>query len=442
MELTEFIFGKVIIPLAYYVRGDIRFWYYNKYMKHMNFTRKQTQEYQLDRLQSLVKHAYTTVPYYKKLFDKLSIKPADIKTLEDYKKIPALDKETVIKSYKQLRSTKKYKGVEMSSGGSTGNRVVVFKDKRYYEISRAVWMRDLASLGILTGQRVAWMWGSELENAPIRERFLNRLLWKLNRRITFNTFSYSDVELENWLTKEYNRFRPKSIIGYADPLYQIARFIRDNKLKVHSPEIIISTAERLEHRKEIEKIFGCKVIDLYGCREITIIALEDLDYNMHSSDDFVHTEVDNDGNIMITPLESYGMVLLRYKNGDIGKKAVRGNRKDMHPFSRLDIEVGRDSEMLVRTNGKKLMSPFIGFLAAEAKLNVGEYQVVQKSLRDIDLNIVKGKQFRQGDVSKLKAIIVQLLGDVDVTVNYVKKYPLETSGKKLAYKCLIKNGND
>ena len=51
------------------------------------------QQYQQDQLRKIIGHAYNTVPYYRRVFDKLKLKPDDIKTTDDLRKIPVLTKE-------------------------------------------------------------------------------------------------------------------------------------------------------------------------------------------------------------------------------------------------------------------------------------------------------------------------------------------------------------
>ena len=50
--------------------------------------KEEKEELQLKRLQETVKLAYENVEFYKKRFDEIGLKPEDIKTLEDIKKIP------------------------------------------------------------------------------------------------------------------------------------------------------------------------------------------------------------------------------------------------------------------------------------------------------------------------------------------------------------------
>jgi phenylacetate-CoA ligase len=83
MSFMSMFFGKILIPLGYYLKGDLRFKYYKEYKKNLSKSREEIEAFQLDRLKRLVKHAYETVPYYKDLFEKNNLKPEDIKNIED-----------------------------------------------------------------------------------------------------------------------------------------------------------------------------------------------------------------------------------------------------------------------------------------------------------------------------------------------------------------------
>lgn len=57
---------------------------------------EEVRKIQLEKIKSLVKHAYDNAPFYRKRFDEAGVKPEDIKTLDDFrKKIPIFRKEDV-----------------------------------------------------------------------------------------------------------------------------------------------------------------------------------------------------------------------------------------------------------------------------------------------------------------------------------------------------------
>ena len=56
--------------------------------RHRKGTRQGIRAFQDERLRRLVSHAYERVPYYGDLFDRQSLKPRDIGSVEDLPKIP------------------------------------------------------------------------------------------------------------------------------------------------------------------------------------------------------------------------------------------------------------------------------------------------------------------------------------------------------------------
>ncbi|MEM2138611.1 MAG: hypothetical protein QXM96_00475 [Candidatus Woesearchaeota archaeon] len=431
---------QLIISLIYYARLDFRYYYFYKYKHNLKKSHEEIQKYQLERLKKLLRHAYETTDYYKKLFDEIKFDVNNFNSLEDFKKIPVLTKELVKNNFDSLKSKKKYKLIEISSGGSTGNRVTILKDKRYFEISRAVVMRDLYSVGLKPGSKVAWVWGSPIENKKLKANFLERLNWFINRRTIFNTYYYTDEDIKKWLFNDLKKFNPDFIYGYATAIRDIALFAKKNNFDLKYPKLkkILTTAQKLEDRELIENVFKCKVLDHYGCREIESIAIEDENYVMHSSDDFVLVEVDKNNEIILTPLESYGMPLIRYKNGDIG--FIKKKQESKTAFNVFNIQIGRSVEILRTKDGKKVYSGIINREIGDKKIEIGEFQLVQNSYDEIILNIVNEEsKINKKNLIELKKIIKEKLGITKIKINYLKEFPIESSGKKIGYKCLIKD---
>ncbi|MBN1792895.1 phenylacetate--CoA ligase family protein [Candidatus Woesearchaeota archaeon] len=390
-------------------------------------TRSQVREYQLARLNHLLIHAKNTVPHYKDI--------NIVASLEDLKKIPVLDKKTILSDINRLRSTKNYRTIKDKSGGSTGNKVTVYKDLRYHAISKAVLMRDWQSAGVEIGAKSAWFSGDIYKNKPVIFRMFYALLDRINRKIVLDTFQYKEADIIDWFQNKYNKFKPDYLFGFGGTLYDIAKLIKEKKIPIHKPKLIISSSERLEKRKYIEGVFGCQVIDQYGATEIPAIAIEDKNYVMHSSDDFVIVEVFN-GEVLITALESYAMPLIRYKLGDIGlieKKSLT----DTYPFKQFNITIGRTYEVMKNRKGEHISGGLIKTQVEDEDLDINEFQVVQKSLDEVDLNIVKDEFTKEDSVKRLVEILKFFLDCDKVNVHYLDKFPTESNGKRIAFKCLI-----
>ena len=57
------------------------------------WSREQLQEYQLEQLSKLLRHAYENVPYYRRIFDERGLKPKDIQDFKDLQELPYLTKD-------------------------------------------------------------------------------------------------------------------------------------------------------------------------------------------------------------------------------------------------------------------------------------------------------------------------------------------------------------
>ena len=51
---------------------------------------------QFKKLQDILAYSYEYVPFYKKRFDDLGMKPSDIKNFDDFNKIPSLKRQEII----------------------------------------------------------------------------------------------------------------------------------------------------------------------------------------------------------------------------------------------------------------------------------------------------------------------------------------------------------
>lgn len=70
--------------------------YWNAHMQTM--PREKLDELHLARIQRLIKFAYDNSPLYRRLYDKVGVKPGDVRTWDDfYHKVPSTDKPDFMK---------------------------------------------------------------------------------------------------------------------------------------------------------------------------------------------------------------------------------------------------------------------------------------------------------------------------------------------------------
>ena len=117
--------------------------------KEETLSRKELEELQLTRLQETVERIYNKVPTYKIKMDQVGIKPSDIKTLEDLKKLPFTNKQDLRDNYPfGLFTVPKKELVRIhASSGTTGKPTVVGYTKKDLE----TWTECVSRIAVLGG---------------------------------------------------------------------------------------------------------------------------------------------------------------------------------------------------------------------------------------------------------------------------------------------------
>ena len=131
--------------------------YFNEEMETM--PKDKLKALQLERLKSIVDRAYTQNQFYRNLYDEAGVKPSDIRSLEDIRKLPFLEKKTVRAAYPYGMAFHQPGGeggaVEVhATSGTTGKSVPVFATKKDIDYwadlnARELWMTGMRPGDIL-----------------------------------------------------------------------------------------------------------------------------------------------------------------------------------------------------------------------------------------------------------------------------------------------------
>jgi len=132
-------------------------------------------ELQKKKLKKLLNHAYTNVPYYHELFGSVKIKPSDINSLEDMKKIPLTTKEDVQKNpMKRLvaKGADLKKCIEMKTTGSTGTPLKIYIDRNLDRYRRAASLYILLEMGLKLSDKIVTI---RDDNFNVKENWKHKL---------------------------------------------------------------------------------------------------------------------------------------------------------------------------------------------------------------------------------------------------------------------------
>ncbi|MEM2935291.1 MAG: hypothetical protein QXF32_02895, partial [Candidatus Thermoplasmatota archaeon] len=105
---------------------------------------EEIKKYQDKAIKKVIKHAYK-VPLYHEKYKRAGIKPDDIKSIEDLKKLPVITKEDIIEGYPDKIFPKNYKKekISVSTSGSSGRAITIFKDVELIMVEAIFALRQL-----------------------------------------------------------------------------------------------------------------------------------------------------------------------------------------------------------------------------------------------------------------------------------------------------------
>lgn len=410
-------------------------WYSEDKLKKLQYT----------RLVKLLKNSYANVPYYKNLFNNIGIKVNNNISIDDFQKIPLLDKE-MINSNKENLISSKYSKTELTkdtTSGSTGEKLVFYNDekngaKRNDYFGESVDLRNREWLGVEIWDKQVWLWGSQMDISRSKS-FMIRM-----KNFIFPTLMLSSYtmfpETMKMYVKKINQYKPKVLVGYASSLYLFSSYLEKEKKSIKGLKGIISSAETLYEyqRDKIENIFGCKIFNRYGCREFGSIAQEcDRHNGLHINDEHLFVEILDEnghpcdpgekGQIVITNLDNYGFPFIRYKIGDIG--TFSNNKCDCRRgLTLLEKIDGRTLDVIIGANGNQL----VGFLwLVKGVKGIKQFQIIQRELGKLILKLIVEKSFTINEKQKLLNRVYYYCGkNMKVNIEVVDEIPLTVSGKQ------------
>lgn len=393
---------------------------------------KQIRDYQWKKLQAMIKHAAVNVPYYRNLFTVLGLKADDIKNLEDFSRIPVLTKGDLQRNLNGMVAD----GVDTNSlplnstGGSTGMPLNFYQDESYVQWADAARLRAWRYMvGADENDLEAVFWGAVRDigkGLTLQQVFRGFLR---ERALLLNTFDLDEALLKKYL-RYYNFFKPSIVRGYASSLYYVARYIEANALTINKPKAVVSSTEILHARmrETIERVFGCKVFDSYGCREVSQIATEcEAHCGLHIVFENQYVELDGQ-DIIITNLNNYVMPFIRYRVGDLAEKIETGSCSCGRNSPRIFNLIGRDNDNIELRNGKVINGEFFEFLFFGIS-SVVQYQVIY----DRSVDKITVKLHLSDDVIDVGSLVRKIMEDkfdyTNVFVEYDDKFDKTPTGK-------------
>ena len=330
--------------------------YLHKEMETM--TRPEIEKLQLERLQKTVLHCMNS-PFYKKRFEENNLKPEDIKSLDDLRKIPFTTKQDLRDTYPfGIASVPLEKATRLhSSSGTTGNPTVILHTQKDLDewanaVARCLHMVGLrpsdvfqnsSGYGMFTGG-LGFQYGAE----RLGMLTVPAAAGNTKRQIKFMT--------------DFGTTAVHAIPSYAARIYEVMEEMgidprRDTKLKTL---IIGAEPHSEEQRRRIEEMLGVKAYNSFGMSEMCGpgVAFECTEQNgLHIWEDYYIVEIVDPetlepvaegevGELVLTTINREAMPLLRYRTRDL-TRVLPGECPCGRHHKRLDRMKGRSDDMII-----------------------------------------------------------------------------------------------
>ena len=399
---------------------------------------------QLERLNTLVRHAYDTVPLYRSRG-----KPdRPFTELEQLQELPVLAKDelraprSIVTS--ALWGSRRLQ--EVHTGGTTGKPLTIYCDRPTLQRNYAFFARFREWAGVPRGARVATFAGRTIVS-PGQTR---PPYWRFNaaaNTLLFSSYHIAPDTLPYYVDR-LRAFDPDLIDSYPSSLAPIARYVVNQGISDLRPRAIITSSETLDAdmRHNIEVAFGCRVFDHYGAAEMAALVTQCEIGTYHVNPEFGIVEVLRDGRaarpgevgeIVATGFVNPVMPLIRYATGDLAEQGAGGCACGRAFPSLARIE-GRTDDVLVTPEGR-----WIGRLDPIFKgvSSLHETQIVQDRADHVRVDVVPVAAFTTAERDALVRALRQRLGpSMQIDVVQVGRIPRTAAGKFPAVVNLVGRG--
>ena len=313
---------------------------------------------QLKKLKETVKYEYDNVPYYREKMDKAGVKPEDIQTLEDIRKLPFITKEDIAANYPTGLFAKPMEEIVRihASSGTTGKPKIAGYTRNDLEMWGECVARAMASAGQDSKSVIQVAYGYGLFTGG------------LGAHIGAETIGATVLPMSSGNTKKQIMFMQdmKSTALACTPSYALTIAEGVAKAGIDPADLSLQSgifgAEPWTEgmRKDIEKGLGIKAYDIYGLTEIVGpgVSISCDEHNgMHIQEDYFYPEIidpetleplpDGEiGELVFTTLGKEGFPMIRYRTRDLCY-LMRDKCACGRTTVRMSKILGRTDDMLI-----------------------------------------------------------------------------------------------
>ncbi|KAA0259568.1 phenylacetate--CoA ligase [Deferribacter autotrophicus] len=377
---------------------------------------------QLKRLQNLVERVYATVPFYRKKLDEAGVRPEQIKSLDDLKRLPFTTKQDLRDNYPfGLFAVPKEQVVRIhASSGTTGKPTVVGYTKRDINTWAELMARTFQAAGVGKGDILQNAYGYGLFTGGLGAHYGAELIGA-----SVIPISGGNSKKQIMIMQDFGTTAISCTPSYALNLYEVAEEMGVD-LKKLPVKVGVFGAEPWtnEMRREIEEKWGIDAIDIYGLSEVIGpgVAFECVEAKngMHINEDHFLVEIidpetgeqlpyGEKGEIVFTTLTKEAIPLIRYRTRDI-TRLIKAPCICGRTFVRMEKVMGRSDDMLI-IRGVNVFPSQIESILMETKGILPHYLIIvdrENNLDTLEVLVEVNEEFFSDEIKKLQQLEISI----------------------------------
>jgi len=337
---------------------------------------------QLRRLQTTVARVYNTVPFYRKRFDTIGVKPGDVRSLDDLQKLPFTYKDDLRANYPFGMFTVPMDSVVRihASSGTTGQPTVVGYTARDIQTWSELMARTLMAGGATRGDMIHNAYGYGLFTGGLGFHYGAE---KLGASVI--PISGGNTKRQVMIMKDFGPTILTCTPSYALLIGEVAEEMGVDFREFNFKAGIFGAEPWTEQmREEIERKLNLKAMDIYGLSEVigpgVSVECIEAQNGLHIFEDhFIPEIIDPEteeilpygtpGELVFTTITKEAFPVVRYRTRDISilhpepcrcgrtlvrmgrVRGVRGRSDDMLIIRGVNVFPSQIESVIMETDG-------------------------------------------------------------------------------------------
>lgn len=313
---------------------------------------------QLERLRDTLERVYASVPLYTRKFDEAGVKPSDIQSLDDLRRLPFTVKDDLRAAYPYGMFAVPLRDIVRvhASSGTTGQITVVGYTKGDIDRWADLMARTLVCAGATPDDVIQVSYGYGLFTGGLGVHYGSERLGA-----TTIPISGGNTKRQVQILKDFGVTGLGATPSYALLIGETALEMGIDPRELPLRFGVFGAEPWSENmRRQIEETLGIVAIDIYGLSEVLGpgVASECLHKNgLHVNEDHFIIEIidpetlepvpdGEQGEVVFTTITKEGIPVIRYRTRDISR-IVPGECACGRTFRRMERVSGRTDDMLI-----------------------------------------------------------------------------------------------